>query len=68
MSAKPNDKVDEEAAMEAAVEKCAAPHPRESLRREYDEVLKGRPRNVALEKWGPELEVEILRDLESTEG
>jgi hypothetical protein len=68
MSAKTNDQFDEEAAMEAAFERCAAPHPRDIVRREYDEVLKGRPRNIALEKWVPELEMEILRDLESAEG
>jgi hypothetical protein len=47
---------DEEAAIEAAMERCAIPPLRDVLRREYDEILKGRPRDVALEKWGPEIE------------
>lgn len=41
----------------------AAPHPRDILKREYNEAL-GRGPNPALEKWGPEIEAEILRDLE----
>jgi hypothetical protein len=52
--------------MEAVFERCAAPHPRDILRREYDEILKGRrPHYIALEKWGPEIEEQILRDLEA---
>jgi hypothetical protein len=60
------DEDDEElaAAMEAAWERTAIPHPRELLRREHDERLKGRPRDVALENWGPDLEVEMLRELQ----
>ncbi len=53
----------EEAAMEAARERSAVPHLRDMLKREYDEAQK-RPRNEALEKWGPMIEDEILRDLE----
>jgi hypothetical protein len=54
---------DEEAAIEAAQERTAIPLLREVLRREHDEILKGRPRNEALEKWGSEIEEMILRDL-----
>jgi hypothetical protein len=54
---------DEEAAIEAAQERTAIPHLRDVLRREHDEVLKGRPRNEALENWGPEIEEGILCDL-----
>ena len=53
-----------DAAMEAAWQRCAMPHPRDILCRQYEEeLLKGRPRNAALEKWGPEIEAEIIRDL-----
>jgi hypothetical protein len=54
---------DEEEAIEAARERSAVPHLREVLRREHDEYLKGRPRDLALEKWGPEIEAEILNHL-----
>jgi hypothetical protein len=55
---------DEEAAIEAAQERSAIPHLREVIRREDDEILKGRLRNEALEKWwGQELEEMILRNL-----
>jgi hypothetical protein len=50
-------------AMEAAWERSAMPHPRDILRRDDDEILKGRPPNPAFEKWGPELEAQIMRDL-----
>jgi hypothetical protein len=49
--------------MEEAHERCAIPPLREMLRREYDERLRGRPRDKALEKWGPGIEAEILEDL-----
>ena len=42
----------------------AEPKLRDVLKREYDEHLKGRPRNLALERWGAEIEEEILRGLE----
>jgi hypothetical protein len=58
------DSFDEEAAIEAAQERSAAPHLRDILKREHEEVLKGKPRNIALEKWGPEIEAQILADLE----
>ena len=58
---------DEEAAMEAAQERSAVPHPRDRLKIEHDRILKGYPRNLVLEKWGPEPEVMIMRDLELLE-
>jgi hypothetical protein len=54
---------DEDAAIEAAQERSAVAHLREVLKREHNEVLRGRPRDEALGKWGPEIEAEILRDL-----
>jgi hypothetical protein len=36
------------------------PHPRDILKREYDEAQK-RPRNEALGKWGPAIEEQIMR-------
>ena len=47
---------DEEAAVEAAQERRAVPHLRDFLKREQDRLLKGYSRDVALEKWCPELE------------
>ena len=55
---------DEEAAIEAAQERSAAPHLRDFLKREHDRLLEGYPRDVALERWGPEIEEMIMRDLE----
>ena len=49
--------------LEAAREQAAAPPLRDVLKREYDEAQK-RPRNEALEKWGPMIEAEIERDLQ----
>jgi len=46
-------------AIEAAWERTAIPHPRDILRREYDDVLKGRPH-----EWGPDIEEEIMRELQ----
>jgi hypothetical protein len=54
---------DEEAAIDAAQERSAAPHLREVLKREYYERLKGYPNNVALEEWGPEVEAMIQDEL-----
>jgi hypothetical protein len=54
---------DEDAAFDAALERAANPPLREVLRREHDEILRGRPRDVALEKWRDEIEEMILRDL-----
>jgi hypothetical protein len=55
---------DEEAAFDAALERAASPQLRDVLKREHDESLKGRPRDVAREKWGDETEEMILRDLQ----
>ena len=60
----PENLFDEEAAIEAAQERSAVPHLRDILKREHEEVLKGKPRNIALEKWGAEIEADILADLE----
>jgi hypothetical protein len=54
---------DEEAAFDAALERAASSPLREVLKREHDEILRGRPRDVALEKWRDEIEEMILRDL-----
>jgi hypothetical protein len=54
---------DEEAAIEAAMERSAAPSLRDVLKREHDDVLKGRPRDEALEMWSAEIEAEILSEL-----
>jgi hypothetical protein len=56
---------EEQAEMDAAWERSAEPHPRDLLKAEHDRMLKGHPRDVALEKWGPELEEMIMRDLRS---
>lgn len=55
---------DEDAAIEAALERSAVPPLRDVLKREHDETLRGRPRDVALEKWGADIEEQILRDLQ----
>ena len=55
---------DEEAAMEAAWERSAEPHAHDLLKAEHDRMLKGHPRDVALEKWGPMLDEMMMRDLE----
>jgi hypothetical protein len=55
---------DEEAAMEAARERKAVPHPRDILKRGHDRILRGHRRDVALEKWGPMLDEMMTRDLE----
>jgi hypothetical protein len=54
---------DEEAAMEEALNRCAVPPLRDVLKRESDERLKGRPRDKGVEKWGPEIEAEMLSSL-----
>ena len=57
---------DEEAAMDAAQEQSAVLQLRDALKREDDDSLKGRPRNEALEKWGADIEAEILRNIEGS--
>jgi hypothetical protein len=59
-----NGNFDEEAAMDTAFERNAAPRPRSVLDVERERVAKGHRRDIALEKWGSEIEEEILRDLE----
>jgi len=61
-----NEEDEEARLMEEAFERCAAPHPRDILKRDHDEYLKGRPRDIALEKWGPDLEAQIWHDLGTT--
>jgi hypothetical protein len=46
------------------MERSAVPHLRDVLRWEHDEMLKGCPRNEALEKWGAHIEAEILGDIQ----
>jgi hypothetical protein len=58
-----DDTFDEEAAME----QNAVPHPRDLLKMEHDRIFKGYLRNVALEKWGPEIEEMMMRDLKLRE-
>jgi hypothetical protein len=55
---------DEEAAMETAQGR-SAPHPRDILKREHDRILRGHRRDVALEKWGAELDEMMYRDLDA---
>ena len=50
-------------ALEAARERHGEPHPRDILKRQYDEA-QTRPRNEALEKWGPVFEEQIMRHLD----
>ena len=59
------DQFDENAAMEAAFERNAVPRVRSALEVERDRVAKGHTPDIALEKWGPEIEDQILRDLET---
>jgi hypothetical protein len=55
---------DEDAAMEVAWERSALPHPRDLLKREYNESMKYPDRCYALEKWGAEIETQMEVDLE----
>ena len=57
---------DEEAAIDAAQEQSAVLQLRDALKREDDDSLKGRPRNEALEKWGADIEAEILRNIQGS--
>jgi hypothetical protein len=57
-----------DAAIEAAWENNAVPHPRGLQNAAQYRILKGHRRDVALEKWGPEIEEMILRDLVSDPG
>lgn len=55
----------EDAAIEKAQGRFGITHPRDILGREMDEEAKGRPSDEALEKHGPEIEAQIIRDLET---
>jgi hypothetical protein len=59
---KPNSDYDEAAAMQAAQERSGEPHLRDILKREHDEA-QNRPRDIALEKWGPSITEQLFRDL-----
>jgi hypothetical protein len=63
MSGKTESASDEDDAAFAAWERSAVRTLRDVLRREHDELLKGRPRDEALEKWGAAIEADILDDL-----
>jgi hypothetical protein len=56
--------LDEDATIEAAKERSNVPQLLDILRAEHDEVLKGKPRGIALEKWGADIGLQILADLE----
>jgi hypothetical protein len=58
---------DEDVALDALWESLAAPHPRDILKREHDRQLKGYPRDIALEKWGPNIEEMMTHDLQAKE-
>jgi hypothetical protein len=62
-----NEQAEIDAAIEAAWETIAAPHPRDILKREHDRILRGHRRDVALEKWEPMLDGMMMRDLELIE-
>jgi hypothetical protein len=56
---------DEDAALDSLWESLAGPPPRDIMKRDDERELKGYPRNVALEKWGPEIEEIVLRELQA---
>jgi hypothetical protein len=56
----------EQAILDAVWERCAAPGLRDVLKREHNERLTRRSHDVALEKWGSEIEMEIMADLENS--
>ena len=58
---------DEDAALDSLWESLAAPPPREAIKRDHERELKGYPRNVALEKWGQEIEEMMVRDIQAKE-
>lgn len=55
---------DLDATIEAALERSAVPRLRDTLKREHDEQITGWLRDVALDKWGPEIEAAVVLDLE----
>jgi hypothetical protein len=52
-----------EAAMETAWGQGALPRPRSCLEAERERVAKGHRPHIALQKWGPEIEAQIMSDL-----
>ena len=48
----------------AAQERNAEPMLRDILKAEYNEMLKGRRRNPALDRWEAEIEAQIKHELE----
>ena len=62
-----DDKKTQSEQAEAAQWLDAEPKLRDVLKREYDEHRKGRPPNLALERWGEEIEQQILREPEETD-
>jgi hypothetical protein len=56
---------DDDTAIDALYESLAAPPLRDVLKAEHNRELKSYPPDVALEKWGPEIEEMILRDLQA---
>jgi hypothetical protein len=61
----PDSDVDEDALLEAAWEHSAATRPRDVLTAERERQMKGHRPNVALEKWGPEIEEMMMQDLQA---
>jgi len=58
---------DEDEALDSLWESLTAPPPRHIIKRDHERELKGYPRNVALEKWGPDIEEMIRRDPQTKE-
>jgi hypothetical protein len=58
----------EEAAIEAAQERSAVLHLRDVLKREHDEMLKGRSRDAALKKRMLEIAETMLKDFQASLG
>jgi hypothetical protein len=56
-----------DAAIEAAWERCAEPHPHDLQTAEQYRLVKGHRRDVALEKWGPMLDEMMMREMEEQE-
>jgi hypothetical protein len=65
MNTRTQDQFDEEAAMEAAFERSQVARVRSAIEVERERVAKGHKPDIALEKWGSEIEERILQDLEA---
>jgi hypothetical protein len=57
-------KTREENTKATAQQRDGEPKLRDILKREYDELLKGRARDQALDRWAEEIEGQVLRELE----